>query len=82
MFLLGTFQFSINWEDHYELMHALPVLWNFGKGLNNVIEVLENLRKSHNRNSISSSKTLALKTYIRHIRQSPKKTHWQKGAYY
>ncbi|GES73332.1 kinase-like domain-containing protein [Rhizophagus clarus] len=73
MFLLGTFRFPINWEDHYELMHALPILWNFGKGLSDSAEVLENLKKSHNRNSISSSKTLALKTYIRHIKQSPKK---------
>ncbi|CAG8720223.1 2389_t:CDS:2 [Rhizophagus irregularis] len=30
MFLLGAFRFPISWEDHHELLHALPILWNFG----------------------------------------------------
>ncbi|CAB5182637.1 unnamed protein product [Rhizophagus irregularis] len=72
MFLLGAFRFPINWEDHHELLHALPILWNFGKGLNDTVDVLENLKKSHNRNSIISKKS-ELKTYIHHIKQSPKK---------
>ncbi|RGB34532.1 hypothetical protein C1646_760413 [Rhizophagus diaphanus] len=67
MFLLGAFRFPINWEDHHELLHALPILWNFGKGLNDTVDVLENLKKSHNRNSIIS-KISELKTYIRHIK--------------
>ncbi|GBC50448.2 uncharacterized protein OCT59_001560 [Rhizophagus irregularis] len=79
MFLLGTFRFPISWEDHYELMHALPILWNFGKGLNETVDVLEKLKKSHSRNSILSSKTSALKTYIRPIKQSPKKPTGKKA---
>ncbi|CAB4421629.1 unnamed protein product [Rhizophagus irregularis] len=70
MFLLGASRFPISWEDHHELLHALPILWNFV--LNDTVDVLENLKKPHNCNSIISKKS-ELKTYIRHIKQSPKK---------
>ncbi|GBC15407.2 hypothetical protein GLOIN_2v1617537 [Rhizophagus irregularis DAOM 181602=DAOM 197198] len=60
MFLLGAFRFPISWEDHHELLHALPILWNFG-----------NLKKPHNCNSIISKKS-ELKTYICHINNLPK----------
>ncbi|CAJ0647822.1 8818_t:CDS:2 [Entrophospora sp. SA101] len=46
MFLIGTFQFPINWDEHYKLVPALKILWNLGIGLDNTFEVLENL-KSH-----------------------------------
>ncbi|CAG8739851.1 2391_t:CDS:10 [Cetraspora pellucida] len=27
-FLIGTFYLPINWDEHYELVHALRILWN------------------------------------------------------
>ncbi|GBC22860.2 hypothetical protein GLOIN_2v1478829 [Rhizophagus irregularis DAOM 181602=DAOM 197198] len=48
------------------------------KGLNDTVDVLENLKKSHNRNSIISKKS-ELKTYIYHIKQSPKKPTGKKA---
>ncbi|RUS24897.1 hypothetical protein BC938DRAFT_472933 [Jimgerdemannia flammicorona] len=31
MFLLGTFQFPIRWEEHDQLLRGLPVLWALAK---------------------------------------------------
>jgi hypothetical protein len=59
----------------------LSHFWSFffiQKGLNDTVDVLGNLKKSHNRNSIISKKS-ELKTYIRHIKQSPKKPTGKKA---
>ncbi|CAJ0846475.1 15664_t:CDS:10 [Entrophospora sp. SA101] len=72
MFLLGTFQLPISWESHHELLCALLILWNFGRGLNDSVNVLEELKKTHHRNSLLHSQASALKRYIRHIKHSLK----------
>nr|CAG8527328.1 837_t:CDS:2 [Entrophospora candida] len=43
MFLIGTFQFPINWDEHYKLVPALKILWNLGQfsALENIISNVE-----------------------------------------
>ncbi|CAG8527776.1 14127_t:CDS:10 [Acaulospora morrowiae] len=73
MFLIGTFRLPISWEDHHELVHALRILWNLGMGLDDTIKVLEDLRKSHRRNSALRSQTSALKNYMGDVKNTPEK---------
>ncbi|CAG8562785.1 10805_t:CDS:10 [Diversispora eburnea] len=61
MFLIGTFQFPISWENHHELACAK----GFAKSKNDSLKVFEELKKSHCRNT--------LKSYIGDAKSSPQK---------
>ncbi|RIB12266.1 hypothetical protein C2G38_2041964 [Gigaspora rosea] len=73
MFLIGTFQFPISWENHHELVHALRVLQNLRRGLDDTLNVLEELKRSHRRNTFLRFQSLALKNYIGDAKDSPQK---------
>nr|CAG8672137.1 6068_t:CDS:2 [Entrophospora candida] len=47
MFLIDTFYLPINWDEHHELVDALKILWNLGRGLDNSFWLLEEFKKSH-----------------------------------
>ncbi|KAF0488693.1 hypothetical protein F8M41_022198 [Gigaspora margarita] len=70
MFLIGTFNLPINWDEHYELVHALRILWNLGRGLDNSFKSLEELKKSHRRNTALHSRSSVLKDYISNVNES------------
>ncbi|CAG8658021.1 10211_t:CDS:2 [Funneliformis caledonium] len=80
MFLLGAFRLPISWENHHELLSAIPILWNLGRGLDNTIKILEELKKSNRRHSISRSQVLKLKSYIGDTKTcSPKRPKGKKA---
>ncbi|KAG9291731.1 hypothetical protein G9A89_012016 [Geosiphon pyriformis] len=65
MILAGNFRLPIDWEDHHELLHSLPILWNLGKGLKDTVSTLEEIRKSHRQQFVTHSKiSRPLKAYI------------------
>ncbi|CAG8615192.1 4355_t:CDS:10, partial [Diversispora eburnea] len=64
MFLISTFSLPVNWDEHYELVHALRILWNLGRGLDDSFKLLEEFKKSHRRNTALHSRTSLLKNYI------------------
>ncbi|CAG8655467.1 11457_t:CDS:10 [Ambispora gerdemannii] len=73
MFLIGAFYLPISWDNHYELVHALRVLRNLRRGLDDFLEVLEELKKSHRRNTIIRFQSSTLKRYIGDAKSSPQK---------
>ncbi|CAG8621738.1 12430_t:CDS:10, partial [Gigaspora rosea] len=79
MFLMGTFQFPISWENHHELVHALRVLQNFRRGLDDTLKVLEEFKRSHRRNTLLRFQSIALKNYIGDAKSSPQKPTGKKS---
>ncbi|PKC68558.1 hypothetical protein RhiirA1_143556 [Rhizophagus irregularis] len=80
MFLLGAFRLPISWENHHELLNAIPILWNLGRGLDNPVKILEELKKSNRRHSVSRSQILKLKSYIGNAKTcSPKRPKGKKA---
>ncbi|CAB4443696.1 unnamed protein product [Rhizophagus irregularis] len=73
MFLIGVFRLPISWEDHHELVNALRILRNLGRGLDDTLKILEELKKSHRRNSVLHSHSSILKSHIGDAKSSPKK---------
>ncbi|RUS33863.1 hypothetical protein BC938DRAFT_483433, partial [Jimgerdemannia flammicorona] len=51
MTCIGKISLPINWDNHHQLLHGLPILWNFGRGIESSIATLENLCKSNRLNS-------------------------------
>ncbi|KAF0370206.1 hypothetical protein F8M41_013268 [Gigaspora margarita] len=70
MFLIGTFTLPINWDEHHELVHALRILWNLGRGLDNSFKSLEELKKSHRCNTLVHSQSSVLKDYVSNVNES------------
>ncbi|CAG8601925.1 1509_t:CDS:10, partial [Dentiscutata heterogama] len=70
MFLIGTFYLPINWDEHYELVHALRILCNLGRGLDNSFKLLEEFKKSHRRNTALHSRSSILKDYVSNVNES------------
>ncbi|CAG8476317.1 5536_t:CDS:2, partial [Scutellospora calospora] len=70
MFLIGTFYLPINWDEHYELVHALRILWNLGRGLDNSFKLLEEFKKSHRRNTALHLRSSILKDYVDNVNES------------
>ncbi|RUS16216.1 hypothetical protein BC938DRAFT_476657, partial [Jimgerdemannia flammicorona] len=62
MTLIGKISLPINWDNHHQLLHGLPILWNFGRGIESSIATLENLCKSNRLNSLQNSPTLKVFT--------------------
>ncbi|CAG8644531.1 18126_t:CDS:10, partial [Acaulospora morrowiae] len=79
MFLIGAFYLPISWDNHYELVHALRVLQNLRRGLDDSLEVLEELKKSHRRNTIIRFQSSTLKIYISDAKSSPQKPTGKKS---
>uniref|UniRef100_U9SNZ8 Uncharacterized protein n=2 Tax=Rhizophagus irregularis TaxID=588596 RepID=U9SNZ8_RHIID len=73
MFLIGAFRLPISWEDHHELVNALRILRNLRRGLDDTLKILEELKKSHRRNSVLHSHSSILKSHIGDAKSSPKK---------
>ncbi|CAI2195927.1 5069_t:CDS:2, partial [Funneliformis geosporum] len=61
------------WEDHHELANALRILRNLGRELDDTLKILEELKKSHRRNSVFHSQSLILKSHIGDAKSSPQK---------
>ncbi|CAG8729583.1 10674_t:CDS:2, partial [Ambispora leptoticha] len=79
MFLIGTFRFPISWENHHELVHALRVLQNLGRGLDDTLKVFEEFKRSHCRNTLLHFQFPALKSYIGDAKSSPQKPTGKKS---
>ncbi|CAG8609835.1 4449_t:CDS:10, partial [Diversispora eburnea] len=79
MFLIGAFYLPISWDNHYELVHALRVLQNLRRGLDDSLEVLEEFKKSHRRNTIMRFQSSTLKRYIGDAKSSPQKPTGKKS---
>ncbi|RHZ89168.1 hypothetical protein Glove_18g128 [Diversispora epigaea] len=79
MFLIGAFYLPISWDNHYELVHALRVLQNLKKGLDDSLEVLEEFKKLHRRNTIIRFQSSTLKRYIGDAKSSPQKPTGKKS---
>ncbi|PKB95518.1 hypothetical protein RhiirA5_436565 [Rhizophagus irregularis] len=73
MFLIGAFWLPISWEDHHELVNALRILRNLRRGLDDTLKILEELKKSHRRNSVLHFHSSILKSHIGDAKSSPKK---------
>ncbi|CAG8523913.1 2512_t:CDS:10 [Scutellospora calospora] len=70
MFLIGTFYLPINWDEHNELVHALRILWNLGRGLDNSFKLLEEFKKSHRRNTALHSQSSILKDCVGNVNEN------------
>ncbi|CAG8748377.1 5379_t:CDS:2, partial [Acaulospora morrowiae] len=67
------------WDNHYELVHTLRVLQNLRRGLDDSLEVLEEFKKSHRRNTIIRFQSSTLKRYIGDAKSSPQKLTGKKS---
>ncbi|CAG8629560.1 11116_t:CDS:2 [Funneliformis caledonium] len=79
MFLIGTFWFPISWENHHELVHALRVLQNLRRGLDDTLKVFEEFKRSHCRNTLLHFQFPVLKSYIGDAKSSPQKPTGKKS---
>ncbi|CAG8724018.1 20778_t:CDS:2, partial [Racocetra persica] len=57
-------------DENYELVHALKILWNLGRGLDNSFKLLEKFKKSHWRNTSLHSRSSILKDYVGNVNES------------